>query len=100
MTISLEEHVARAIAPDGPVYWDNGLSEEYKAQWLTCARAAIEVMRGPAWYEYLASIRESERAKCEEIARNLPPGHCYDPVDHGDAIADAIAARKGKGEGK
>lgn len=96
MIISIEEHVARAIfgAAGYRYAWDDGLTDESKASYCAQARAAIAVMRGPAWYEYLASIRESERAACEAIAWE----HGESPV--AVRIARAIAARKCKGEWK
>jgi hypothetical protein len=90
MTISLEEHVARAIAV---AYADFGNSASQMA------RAAIDTMRGPAWYEYLDSIRESERAACEAIA--LAERDFWGETSltgyGAERVATKIGARKGKG---
>jgi hypothetical protein len=86
MTLSLEEHVARA----------QEIALHYG---IPCMEGALV----DDMLAFAASIRESERAACEAIAREEVGAldHLGYPA-HKRAwrIADAIAARKGKGEGK
>jgi hypothetical protein len=115
MNISLEEHVARALAEaDGnlPDWWDR-CQESNRHYFIIRALAAIAAVReyGEAeadkWIDYAAelegqraSIRESERAACEAIAREEVEANDYTHRGPAVRIADAIAARKGKGEGE
>jgi hypothetical protein len=127
MTISLDEHVARAIAP---LAWaalglaDTLAQENRRTASLRHARAAIAAVREreasqvelqdeiDLLHETIAQMREklahgleSERAACEAIAReyaeDIPTTQIGDGMRFAaHAIAGSIAARKGKGERK
>lgn len=115
MTISLEEHVARAMAlinRPGMRWEQRGAEPEaVRQEYFAMARAAIAAVR-----EYEGALTKDERrqfainfvhegqrpadpaeamrAKCEEIAREMPGWQ--QPRD----VADAIAALKDNGERK
>jgi hypothetical protein len=72
---------------------------------LDYARAAIAAVReyeGAATHSKTEYVRESERAACEAIARRVVDEKDWTTDERLGAwhIAAAIAARKGKGEGK
>jgi hypothetical protein len=124
MTISLEEHVARAIAV---AYADFGNSASQMAraaiaavrEWDVSERAVAEVARVTClpldeMRAALAtdSIRESERAACEAICQSVMQNWRASFKEGASGVAarnqasgaeqclNAIAARKGKGDGK
>jgi hypothetical protein len=99
MTISLEEHVARAIDDE------RRLKESACCSDGTCLLpgkcAAKHIVVSKATLRVAASIRESERAACEAIARaHIERGITTEADERAEQIADAIAALKGNGEGK